>query len=64
MWKYLSTGAPAFRNFRLVAPIDVDESKDLRREKDRIEADEYVFMYGTSRREERMHREHVQKGFR
>lgn len=49
MWKYLSTGAPAFRNFRLVAPIDVDESKDLRREKDRIEADEYVFMYGTSR---------------
>lgn len=49
MWKYLSTRAPAFRNFRLVAPIDVDESKDLRRGKDRIEADEYVFMYGASR---------------
>ena len=29
----------------------MDESKDLRREKDRIEADEYVFMYGASRRE-------------
>lgn len=34
MWKYLSTGTPralAFRNFHLVAPIDADESKDLRR---------------------------------
>lgn len=32
-WKYLSTRtprAPAFRNFRLAAPIDVGESKDLR----------------------------------
>lgn len=47
MWKYLSTGtprAPAFRNFHLVAPIDADESKDLRRKGQNIAMNMYLCM--------------------